>query len=69
MTRTCAPELVGFVAHRLLELGRAEVGGGRVDEVADERGRFGEAHRLVDLAASPVTSTRGPRSGSSGFER
>ncbi len=38
----------GFLAHCLLELGWAEVGGGRVDQVTDERGGFGEANRLVD---------------------
>jgi hypothetical protein len=45
VTSTSAPKLPWRVARRLLELGRAEVGGRRVDQVADQRGRLGEADR------------------------
>ena len=43
VTRTLPPKRAGLVAHRLLELGRAEVAGGGVDQVADQRGRLGQA--------------------------
>ena len=38
----------GEVGDGFLELGRAEVGRWRIDEVADERGGLGKAHRGVD---------------------
>ena len=39
---------LGERAGRRLQLGRAEVAGGRVDEVADQEGRFGDQHGLLD---------------------
>ena len=65
MTRTCAPDLRRLIANRLLQLGRPEVGCRRVDQVADQSGRLGDADAGSICAGSPVTSTRGPGSGSS----
>ena len=46
--RTCPARSLGLVADRRLELGRPEIGGRRIDEVADERGGIGETDCVVD---------------------
>ena len=56
-------ELGCRVAHRLLDLGGAEVARGRVDEVAHQRGRFGQPHPGLDLRRlrrSPARAARAP---------
>ena len=45
---TLAPNGLGHLAHRIGKLGRPHVGGGRVDQVADQRGGFGKAHGFGD---------------------
>ena len=40
--------IVGDLLGRGGEFGRAQVGGGRIDEIAHQRDRLGEPHRLVD---------------------
>ena len=46
MTRRAVPP--GKVADLVFQLGGAHVGGGRVDEVADQRGGVGEAQMALD---------------------